>query len=915
MYDEQTCPNPLKGRRNPSSMVFVLSPDEHGRIMPPQMTLTSGTRLGPYQIQCLLGVGGMGEVYRARDTKLGRDVALKLLPQAFARDPERMLRFAREAQVLASLNHPNIAAIYDFEDSSGVHALVMELVEGPTLADRIIRSPIPFAEALPIARQICEALEYAHERGIVHRDLKPANVKITAEGTVKLLDFGLAKALEGDAESADIANSPTITRMATQAGIVLGTAAYISPEQAKGKTADRRSDIWAFGCVLYEMLAGKMAFGGETVTDMLAAVIKSDPDWSLLPSGTSPAICKLLQRCLKKDSKQRFQAIGDVRITIEEVISSDDKDAIAPFQSPSRPMWRRVLPWAAAFATDALLMAIVFLTLGFRSQHSAAMHFRAVTNFSGVQSYPALSPDGRSVAFVSNRDGHYNIYVGLINGGSLVKLTDDPNLKIRPCWSPDGTEIVYSRLNDSGVWDIWKVPALGGVPRRVILNAAEPAWSRDGRVLAYRNSTTTAIWVSDSYGQNGRELESTHKPGFGNSAPRFSPDGREIVFTTSTGGPYGELEIVNLDSGKVRQLTHDGALALSPAWSADGRFIYFASSRGGTLNIWKIAENGGELEQITSGQGDDAQLDASADGKSIVFSSFRVNVSIAKLDVDGSKHQSAKLLITDAARDQFGPAYSPDGKHLAYFSNLKGVENEGIWLANSDGSNPVPLVQDGRVNIFPRWTPDSEHLIYASYSPSGSEYRQISVSGGAPQTLQNSAPDGTADVGSEGQLLFLGPLFLGPHSQIQVSASQTTQTLITLPSDENAMLLRWSPDDRSIAYIVNPMQEDDPRAGLWVFDLNKSPRQVFRGWVVWYARGPRNEIYLIQGKPDLEGVLWKVDWDGHSLTRAPVSIPLPFHYWFDSPFTQFDISPDGRHLAFNAQAVLQANIGMLENIR
>ncbi len=537
------------------------------------MALRSGIRIGPYQIESLLGVGGMGEVYRATDTKLGRQVAFKILPDAFARDPERVRRFAREAQVLASLNHPNIAGIYGFEDSSGAHALVMELVEGLTRADRIIRSPIPIAEALPIAKPVCEALEYAHERGIVHRDLKPANVKITNEGTVKLLDFGLAKALEGDIASGDVASSPTITYMATQGGIILGTAAYISPEQAKGKAADRRSDIWTFGCLFYEMLTGKMVFGGETVTDILASVIKSEPDWSLLPSSTPSAIRNLLQRCLRKDAKRRLQAIGDARIVIEEGILGADADVVDVLPSLPRSMWRRVLPWAAAFVTGALLMGIVFLTLPFRSPHSATMHFRAVTNFSGVQSYPALSPDGRSVTFVSNRDGHYNIYIGLINGGNPVKLTDDTNLKTRPCWSPDGTEIAYARLNDSGIWDIWKVPALGGIPRRFILNAADPTWSRDGRSFAYRNSATAAIWVSDSYGQNGHELGSTRNTG--NGAPRFSPDGREIAFAASLGGPYGELEIVNLDSGKVRQLTHDGALVLSPAWSGCGRFLVF----------------------------------------------------------------------------------------------------------------------------------------------------------------------------------------------------------------------------------------------------------------------------------------------------------------------------------------------------
>src|SRR5579863_2088360 len=277
-----------------------------------------------YRLSSKLGEGGMGEVYRATDTKLGRDVAIKVIPAAFAQDADRMARFTREAQVLASLNHPNIAAIYGVEE----RALVMELVEGPTLAERIGQGPIPLDEALPIARQIAEALEYAHERGIIHRDLKPSNIKVT-DGRVKLLDFGLAKALEGETLAGDASSSPTLSHLATQAGIILGTAAYMPPEQAKGKSVDRRADIWAFGVVLYEMLGGKRPFRGELATETLAEVIKAEPDWSLLPANMPPVIRALLVRCLRKDPKQRLQAIGDARITIDDFIANRAGDSSA----------------------------------------------------------------------------------------------------------------------------------------------------------------------------------------------------------------------------------------------------------------------------------------------------------------------------------------------------------------------------------------------------------------------------------------------------------------------------------------------------------------------------------------------------------------------------------------------------------
>ena len=875
------------------------------------MALTSGTKLGPYEIQALLGAGGMGEVYRARDAKLGRHVALKVLPESFARDPERMSRFDREAKVLAALNHPNIAAIYGFEDSSGMRALVMELVEGPTLAECINKSPIPLPETLSMAKEICDAVEYAHEHGIVHRDLKPPNVKITPDGVVKVLDFGLAKALEGDVASVNISNSPTITAMATQAGIILGTAAYMSPEQAKGKSADRRTDIWAFGCVLFEMLTGKIAFGGETVTDTLASVIKSDPDWSLLPAGTPPTIRKLLRRCLQKDARQRLQAIGEARIAIEETIAGAGAETgPVVLSNPPLPVWRRMLPSVAALAAGALLSGLAVWVFALRGAHSAPMHFRAVTNFAGLQSHPALSPDGRSVVFVSNRDGHYNIYISLINGGNLVKLTDDANLKTSPCWSPDGTEVAYARLIDSGIWDIWQVPALGGIPRRMILNATDPAWSHDGRSFAYGNAAG-AISISDPSGQNARELPSTRKPGFSATALRFSPDDRQIAFATAAGGPYRELNVVDLDSGKVRRLTQDGALVLSQAWSADGRFIYFTSSRGGTLNIWKIAAAGGVPEQITAGQGDDAHLDISADGKRMVFSTYHVNVNIAQLDLHATGQQIPKLLTTDPARNQFAPAYSPDGKHIAYFSNLKGAEREGLWLANADGSNPLQLVQDDRINLFPQWTRDSLYLIYHSIGRTSGEFRRLSISGGTPQTLLKDTSDLAPDVGSEGQLLFQGP-----GGEVQSFDSRNTRTLFTLPPvGQHRFLFRWSPDRHLIAYIELPVQENDPHAGVWVLAPNSPPRQIFRGWVIWYARGPNNDIYVVQGQADLNGVLWKVDWNGQGLARVPVTIPLSFEYWYTLPFNDFDISPDGRHVAYLSEQALQANIGMIENIR
>ncbi|HKI86182.1 MAG TPA: LpqB family beta-propeller domain-containing protein, partial [Thermoanaerobaculia bacterium] len=626
------------------------------------MTLSPGTTLGPYEITAAIGAGGMGEVYRATDTKLERDVAIKVLPAAFVEDKERLARFEREAKLLAQLNHPNIAHIYGMEASGDAHALVMELVEGPTLAERIsgvaeakraglkpaptAGHAMPLDEALPIARQIAEALEYAHEHGIIHRDLKPANIKLTGPldgDQVKILDFGLAKAMDtgaapGSGASVDLSHSPTMTLGGTIQGMILGTAGYMAPEQAAGKAADKRADIWAFGVVLYEMLTGAKLFAGDSVPETLAGVLKGEIDLAKLPEETPWAIRRLLARCLERNPKQRLRDIGEARITIETAILGKDEtgppgaESSASERGARRAPLRQIFPWVlAALLVGALVSGLAVWKLAAPAPTST-MHFSAVTNFAGVQAQPALSPDGRSVAFVSNRDGHFNVYVGLARGGNLVQITHDPNLESAPRWSPDGATLAYARLNHWGVWDIWEVPALGGTPRRVILNAVDPAWLPTGKSLAYASLTDGGIWISGTSGEDARQVAPPLQNVYGNRGvnrqPRVSPDGHEVAFILRgvDGGPGAQLAVTELGSGKTRLLTEIGGMDLSPAWSRDGRFIYFASSRGGTVNIWKVAATGGQPEQITAGEGDDADLDVSRDGKSIVFGTLRQKV-------------------------------------------------------------------------------------------------------------------------------------------------------------------------------------------------------------------------------------------------------------------------------------------------
>ncbi|HEX4567536.1 MAG TPA: protein kinase, partial [Vicinamibacterales bacterium] len=457
------------------------------------MALAPGTRVGSYEVIARIGAGGMGEVYRARDAKLNRDVALKILPDAFMLDGDRIARFRREAQVLASLSHANIAAIYGFEDSGSTHALVLELVDGPTLADRIAEGPVPVDEALPIAEQIAEALEAAHEQGIIHRDLKPANIKLRGDGTVKVLDFGLAKALEpASAINPALTASPTITSpaMMTGVGMLLGTAAYMSPEQAKGRPADKRSDVWAFGCVLYEMLTGKRAFAGDDVVDIFAAVLRTDPDWNAIPVGVGERTRALLRRCLERDRNRRVSDASVVRFVLAEPEPSAPAAATSP---PPTPWWRRLVSMAALLVIAGGVIGTVFLSIK-RSPELPVTRFRITLpdgqQFAVRSVVVAVSPDGRRIAY-AGRNGAASLEPRQVAQLYLRSLADadahpipGTNLDVMsPFFSPDGQWIGFYSFQDS----TFKKVAVGGGAPVTICHADAPfgvTWDGEWIVFA-----------------------------------------------------------------------------------------------------------------------------------------------------------------------------------------------------------------------------------------------------------------------------------------------------------------------------------------------------------------------------------------------------------------------------------------------
>jgi serine/threonine protein kinase len=543
-----------------------------------------GTQLGSYEVLSLLGRGGMGEVYRARDRKLKREVAIKTLPEEFSRDPERLARFQREAEALAALNHPNIAHVYGLEESANTRCIVMELVEGDTLQQRLTRGAIPVEEALMIAKQIAEALESAHERGIIHRDLKPGNVMLTADGKVKVLDFGLAKALQ-EQQATNLSNSPTMMTAASRPGVILGTVSYMSPEQARGKAVDKRADIWALGCVIYEALTGKQAFGGDDVSDTIAAVIRDDPDWSILPAGTPRRLRDLLRRCLEKDPRHRLRDAADVRIALEDAERPEVEIAEFPPRSATYP----VAALALALFAGVAIASVLWWMLGRSAKQTVHPMHLSVELVSGTLSsftgnYPAISPDGNWIVYSASHNGAREQL--LLRGiqESEVHWIDGTDGAVRPFFSPDGQWIGF----ESGK-TLKKVPRTGGAPTTVAdLSTTDfhgASWDHRGNIV-FVPDYNAGVWTVPSGGGTPQLLLKTdlEKNLTAYNAPQVLPGERGILLTIvpADARTLDDYDIGVLEPGRTtpRILIHGGGF---PQYVSTGHLIYVHS--GALLSV------------------------------------------------------------------------------------------------------------------------------------------------------------------------------------------------------------------------------------------------------------------------------------------------------------------------------------------
>ncbi len=780
-----------------------------------------GKTIAHYKVTAKLGAGGMGEVYRATDTKLGRDVALKVLPEAFAGDAQRMQRFQREAQVLASLNHSNIAAIYGLEESGTTRALAMELVEGPTLAERLARGALPLEEVLPIARQMCEALEYAHEKGIVHRDLKPANIKVTGDGQVKVLDFGLAKALQDDASSSDISNSPTLSVAMTRAGIILGTAAYMSPEQARGKPVDRRADIWSFGVVLYEMLVGRQLFGGETASDVLARVITQEPDWDALPPHTPRRLRELLRRCLHKEARSRLRDIGDARLEIEAEIAAPGPVGVAPEVAASvspLDVLRQPAVWIVAglLAVAASVLTWFFVPRA-ESPAGAAVRFdwslpKDVT-FSAWQARPIadISPDGSKIVFEGVAGGVHRLFLRSLDKAEPIPLAGTEEAS-SPFISPDGQWVGF---DSAGA--LKKIPLNGGAPIALteVRTMGGASWGDDGRIL-FSSDLSQGLFTIDSAGGTPRPLTQRliEKGESGHVWPHVLPGSKAAIFTVELAGKSfdeARIELVTLADGKRRVLIEGGTCA---RYISTGHIIFgrLGALHAAPFDLQKLEITGtpvplGESVLIHPGTG--ATNFSVSRGGSLITVTGDTGWMRTMVRVD--RNGKTTPLLAEP-RNYEAPRVSPDGKRIALYIHSS---DDDVWMYDLERGALTRMTTSSE-NQFPVWRPDGKGFVFTS-------------SRAGPQNLFAES----LDTDRPAELLVQSESDLTPHSLSPDGEWLAYSTSLGSGRSLNADILVFSMRERkSQVFLQTPFVETEPEFspdGKWIaYTSNQSGRdQVY----------------------------------------------------------------------------------------
>ncbi|MEO8431237.1 MAG: protein kinase [Acidobacteriota bacterium] len=880
------------------------------------MPLSAGARLGPYEILDLLGAGGMGEVYRAKDARLGREVAIKVLPASFSADADRLRRFEQEARAAGILNHPNITAVHDIgSDASGAPYVVTELLEGETLRSRLSGGALSPRRALELALQITHGLAAAHEKGIVHRDLKPENLFVTKDGRIKILDFGLAK-LTHTGEKGSITHMPTATA-GTEPGVVLGTLGYMSPEQVRGRPADARSDIFSFGAILYEMLSGKRAFHGDSAADTMSAILREDPpDLSATNRNVSPGLERIVRHCLEKNPEQRFHSAHDLAFDLESV-SGASAPAVAG-RARARPSAgiRRALASLGIFLAGAV--AGLIGSRAFAPPPPEPPRVRALT-YSGKDHDPAVSPDGTNMAFVSRRDGRSRIWLKQIAGGGEAALSEGPE-DAEPRFSPDGSSVLFSRWSGNEA-AIFRVPVVGGDPRKVVSEGHHGAWSPDGSKIVFLRTHSRAggfedasVHIANADGSSERTIGAF--PDTFLRRPRWTPDGSSIVVVESQiqiTGP-GSILLLSADGTSRRAIhppeslgylssiafsgdrlvylqsdvptgdvrTSAGRVLLQPQKggraevvlhvpyaglnldvAGPGRLVFESDSSREGLREVSIAAGSGTPRWLTQGNGTDRQPAYSSDGEWIVFSSDRTgDFELWKI----STKTGTLRRLTEHPGEDWDPSLSPDGRHLLWSSNRTG--HFEVWIADADGSGARMLTRDGVDAENPTETRDGKWIVYTSGNPKGYGIWRIRPDGSG---VKQVAAGGTVhpEVSPDGQYV----LFHYPGVSARIARIEDGFILpLVIPLRSAVYPLgrsRWMPDGRGIATIGT---DAEGRSGVFVQDFSTELADT-------------------------------------SATRRPVAGFDP-----DRPTESFGISPDGKRIVL-AENEGRSDILLAEGVR
>jgi Tol biopolymer transport system component len=882
------------------------------------MSLDPSSRLGSYEIVSKLGEGGMGVVYRARDLKLLRDVAIKILPASVSSDPDRRSRFENEARAIAALSHANVLAVHEFGAHEGRLFVVMELLDGQSLRDLLAPGPLPVRKAIDIATQMARGLSAAHQKNLIHRDLKPENVFVLPDGQVKILDFGLARPIERPATT-----GAAETVAATDPGTVLGTVGYMAPEQIRGGTIDARADLFALGAVLFEMLAGRRAFQRDTSAETMTAILREDPpDLSAARADLPPALDRIVQHALEKEPQARFQSAGDIVFALTSLSgSSVTQSGAAPAAATGPPARSGRSLMAVAGWLTALTLGAAVLWLATRQGESAATErwtqFTQLTDAAGAEHAPVISPDGTSFAFVSRARGSWDIYVQRVGGRNPIVVAGDPARdEVWPRFSPDGRQIAFSEHDADG--GILIVGATGESERRLTDFGGNPAWSPDGRQIVFASETvdlphsrtsTSQLFLVDLAGGAPRKITDADAV-----QPKWSPSGQRIAFWGVVSGQR-DLATVKADGTDPVSITNDAALDWAPEWSPDGRWIYFASDRGGAMALWRIAVDdrtgrpSGEPESVTAGVESAMDLPSfSSDGRTLLFRSQTESANPAAIPFDpATERAGTPRILTTRTGILLPSSVSPDGQWIALAN--RGERQEDLFLMRSDGREIKRLTDDLARDRAPRFTPDGTALVF--YSNRGGRYTAWSIrpDGSSLTKLVDdptrgfiypslSPADGRLNLTSDSrgdEAYLASPPFPASGDRVQLLPNIAVDGGTIFPS-------LWAPDGKWLsATWVSAAGEP---GGVGSYDL--TARRAYRLsedrgiWAAPFLPDGRRIVYFTTNSE-----LVIVDVLPGKRRVIPVTLPLP------AAREAIAVSPDGRTIYYGAQRT-ESNVWKVE---